>query len=86
MEPERLARLFQFEDFETSGFKPRGEGIRVDENARVSDVNEPHEGALQTVAADEDSSGLKDAPYLAKHFVLQIARGHVMQHGEGDAA
>ena len=85
MEPERLARLFQFENFKTSGLKPRGEGIRIDENTGVSNVNEPHEGAPQTVAADEDSSRLEDTPYFAKHFVLQIARGHMMQHGERDA-
>lgn len=78
--------LFDFQDLESRGLKSPTEGARVNWHEDVTDVDQPHEQALQAVAAHKNSARLDDPPDFAEKLVLQFGRGHVMKHRETDYA
>lgn len=82
MEAKRLAIFFDLQKLKPGGFKSCSESARVDWDKRIPNMNDPHEPALQAVAAHENSSRFQYPPYLAQNPVLQFWGRDVVQHGE----
>ena len=72
VEAKRIAGLFELNNGKSCSFQARGKGIRVDRDKSVCHVKHSHEQALQAVAADENSTGLKHSPHFAKQIILQF--------------
>ena len=82
MEAECPRVLFNCQNLEPRRLESPAEPIWINWHKRVTDMDESHEQALQTVAAHETSSRPNHAPHFTQQHVLQFGRGHVVQHGE----